>query len=406
MQDVEIAVVGAGLAGALAALGLAAAGRRVALVGPESDAADGRTTALMDRSIDFVRRLGLWEDGLADLAAPLSTMRIVDATGRLLRAPTVTFHAADIELPAFGYNMPNAAMLERLEARIAETPDILRLPTVVESIEETQEGHRLVLGDGTRLATRLIVGADGRGSKARKAAGIEARTWSYPQTAVVLTFVHELPHQSISTEFHTAEGPFTQVPLPGLRSSLVWVRKPEKANALIAMAPEALSRAVEDGMESLLGKVMVEGLPQAFPLSGMSAERVGRGRIVLVGEAAHAFPPIGAQGLNLSLRDVATVVEMLGTGGPIARDFGERYAARRRLDVATRTLSVDLLNRSLLSDFLPVQLVRAGGLQALSSTGILRNLLMREGVHPGSALSALVDSLKPGPFRRPEAGGL
>ena len=406
MQEVEIAVVGAGLAGALAALGLSAAGRRVALIGPPPAAADGRTTALMDRSNEFVRKLGLWEDGLAALAAPLATMRIIDATGRLLRAPTVTFHAADIELSAFGYNMPNAAMLDLLEARIAETSTIARFPTVVDTIEETQEGHRLSLADGTRLTARLLIGADGRGSKVRKAAGIEARTWAYPQTAVVLNFVHELPHQSISTEFHTAEGPFTQVPLPGLRSSLVWVRRPEKATALIAMAPEALSRAVEDAMDSLLGKVMVDGLPQTFALSGMAAERVGRGRVVLIGEAAHAFPPIGAQGLNLSLRDVATVVEMLGTGGPIGKDFGERYAARRRLDVSTRTVSVDLLNRSLLSDFLPVQLLRAGGLQAISSTGLLRNLLMREGVHPGSAVGAILKSLKPGPWRGHEAGGL
>ncbi|OLP60101.1 2-octaprenyl-6-methoxyphenyl hydroxylase [Xaviernesmea oryzae] len=396
MQDFEIAVVGAGLAGALAALGLAASGRSVALIGPPPATTDGRTTALMDRSIAFVRSLGLWEDGLADLAAPLSTMRIIDDTGRLLRAPTVTFHAADIGLYAFGYNMPNAGMLAMLEERIAATPGLARFATVVETIEETQEGRRLTLGDGTRLSARLLVGADGRGSKVRAAAGIEAKTWSYPQTAVVLNLVHELPHQSISTEFHTAEGPFTQVPLPGLRSSLVWVRRPDKASVLIAMAPEGLSRAVEDGMGSLLGKVIVDGLPQAFPLSGMQAKQVGKGRTVLLGEAAHAFPPIGAQGLNLSLRDVATVVEMLAPAGPIAADFGERYAAKRKLDISTRTISVDLLNRSLLSDFMPVQLLRAGGLQALSSAGMLRNLVMREGVHPGSALGAMADSLKPG----------
>ncbi|WP_207211421.1 FAD-dependent monooxygenase, partial [Rhodoplanes serenus] len=127
----------------------------------------------------------------------------------------------------------------------------------------------------------------------------------------VLNFGHELPHQDVSTEFHTEAGPFTQVPLPGNRSSLVWVQKPRDAEVTLKLAPNVLSRTIEDRLQSILGKVTAEGIPQSFPLSGMAARRFGKGRTMLVGEAAHAFPPIGAQGLNLSLRDVMTLVELV-----------------------------------------------------------------------------------------------
>lgn len=149
-------------------------------------------------------------------------------------------------------------------------------------------------------------------------------------------------------------------------------------------------------MQSILGKVTTEGMPQSFPLSGLSARRFGKGRTLLVGEAAHAFPPIGAQGLNLSLRDIMTLVDLIGrpTGSRLPADTGDRFDGRRRADILSRTASVDLLNRSLLSNFLPVQALRAAGLHLLSSAGPLRGLLMREGIHPGSALQAFKEGLR------------
>jgi 2-octaprenyl-6-methoxyphenol hydroxylase len=393
MEHFEIAVVGAGLAGSLAALAFADKGRSVALIAPAAGKTDGRTTALMDQSLELVRELGLWQ-AIKPLAAPLSSMRIIDGTNRLLRAPTVTFHAAEVGLDAFGYNIPNAPFLALLEQEADKRPSLTRIAASLTAVEFETERAILTLDDGRSITANLVAGADGRKSGVREAAGIEVRNWSYPQSALVLNFSHQVAHQNISTEFHTPHGPFTQVPLPGgLRSSLVWVQKPEDTEAALALPPGALSLAIERRMQSMLGKITVEGTAQAFPLSGMTAKSFGKDRAILIGEAAHAFPPIGAQGLNLSLRDIMAAVSLLGSS-PVPDDFGARYDRRRRADIFSRTVSVDLLNRSLLSDFLPVQMLRAAGLQALASVAPLRNLMMREGINPGSALQSLRSTLR------------
>lgn len=393
MEHFEIAVIGAGLAGSLAALAFADTGRSVALIAPAAGKADGRTTALMDQSLTLVRELGLWE-AVAPLAAPLSSMRIIDGTNRLLRAPTVTFHAAEVGLEAFGYNIPNAPFLALLEQEAEKRPSLTRMTASLTAVEFETDRAILTLDDGRSLTASLVIGADGRRSGVRDAAGIEVRNWSYPQSALVLNFSHQVPHQTVSTEFHTPHGPFTQVPLPGgLRSSLVWVQKPDDTGETLALSADALGLAVEQRMQSMLGKVTIEGMPQSFPLSGMAAKSFGKGRAILIGEAAHAFPPIGAQGLNLSLRDIMAAVALLGSS-PVPEDFGARYDRKRRADILSRTVSVDLLNRSLLSDFLPVQMLRAAGLQALASVAPLRNLMMREGINPGSALQSLRTALR------------
>ncbi|MCV9965210.1 UbiH/UbiF family hydroxylase [Pararhizobium sp. BT-229] len=393
MDHFEIAVVGAGLAGSLAALAFTDSGRSVALIAPAPGRPDGRTTALMDRSLDLVRELGLW-DAIAPLTAPLSAMRIIDGSNRLLRAPTVTFHAAEVGLEAFGHNIPNAPFLALLEKEAEKRPSLNRMVASLAQIAFDAKQAILTLEDGRSVTADLVVGADGRKSAVRGAAGIDVRTWSYPQSAVVLNFSHQVPHQNISTEFHTPDGPFTQVPLPGRRSSLVWVQKPEDAASVLALSPDALSLAIEHRMQSMLGKVTVEGEAQSFPLSGMAASVFGKDRAILIGEAAHAFPPIGAQGLNLSLRDIMAALSLLSDLPAIPDDFGARYDRRRRADIVTRTIGVDLLNRSLLSDFLPVQMLRAAGLQALASVTPLRNFMMREGLNPGSALQSLRTTLR------------
>lgn len=394
MREFDIAIVGAGLAGSLAALALSDSGRSVALIAPPARVADGRTTALMDQSIVFLKTLGLWDD-IAPHAAALETMQILDGTARLLRAPPVAFRSGEVGLSAFGYNIPNAPFLDVLDNRIAADDGIVRLPNGVTAATAFENGVELALDDGARVLARLVVGADGRKSKIRESAGIAVRAWSYPQAALVLNFSHDRPHGNVSTEFHTESGPFTQVPLPGRRSSLVWVLPPKDAVRLSGLPNAELSQAVEARMQSMLGKVAVEGGAQSFPLSGMTADRFGKGRIALVGEAAHAFPPIGAQGLNLSLRDIMALKDLLQASEPTAYDaIGEHFDRKRQVDVRSRTLSVDLLNRSLLSDFLPVQFLRSAGLHLLSALGPLRSVVMREGIEPGGSFKAFRDTLR------------
>ncbi len=394
MRQFDIAVVGAGLAGNLAALALAESGRNIALIAPPSRAADGRTTALMDQSIGFLRALGVWDE-IARHAAALETMQILDGTARLLRAPPVAFRSSEVGLAAFGYNIPNAPFLEVLDARIAAKDTIIRIQSGVTAANAFETGMELVLDDGERMMASLVIGADGKKSKIRENAGIDVKAWSYPQAALVLNFSHERPHGNVSTEFHTESGPFTQVPLPGRRSSLVWVLPPKEAARLRALPVTDLSRAVEERMQSMLGKVTVEGNPQSFPLSGMTAERFGKGRVALVGEAAHAFPPIGAQGLNLSLRDIMALKELVADSEPANYlEIGERFDRKRQADIRSRTVSVDLLNRSLLSDFLPVQFLRSAGLHLLSALGPLRSIVMREGIEPLGSLKAFRDGLR------------
>jgi 2-octaprenyl-6-methoxyphenol hydroxylase len=386
----DVLVAGNGPAGSCAALAFAQAGFSVALAGPARSSKDLRTTALMMPAVHFLERLGVWDD-IQPYAAPLKAMRIIDGTRRLLRSPPVTFQASEIGEAAFGWNMPNEALLAALQSKLDETAQIQQVASAVSSYD-VQDGHvACALENGSELRAKLVIGADGRGSKAREAAGIDARTWTYPQTAMVLAFAHQRGHANISTEFHTETGPFTIVPLPENRSSLVWVMNPASVKEFETLAEAELSLRIEQKMQSMLGKISVDAPRQFYPLSGQTPVKFAARRVMLAGEAAHVFPPIGAQGLNLGLRDVAEAV-LAASRSP--DDPGSQLAlnafdSARRADILLRTGAVDMLNRSLLTGLLPVQMARGLGLGLLAALPPLRGLVMREGLRPGSGLRGL-----------------
>jgi 2-octaprenyl-6-methoxyphenol hydroxylase len=395
MDQARIIVAGTGPAGLIAALALADSGFQVLLAGPPPRLDDRRTTALMMPSLDFLNEMGLREPLLAN-AAPLRIMRIVDATERLVRSSPVTFRASELGEDAFGWNIPNASMLRVLEEAVAKDASIQREEGLVSAWRPGADTIEAVLEDGRTLSARLAVAADGRNSPAREAAGIRALRHSYPQEALVLNFAHERDHGFASTEFHTPTGPFTMVPLPGRRSSLVWVLRPERAGELRELADDALSMLVEERMQSMLGRVTVEPGRQTYPLSAAMPTSFARNRVALVGEAAHVFPPIGAQGLNLGVRDVRDLVS-------IARDHRDdpgspralsAYSWRRRPDILARSGAVNALNHSLLTDFLPAQVARSAGIGLLAAFAPLRAFFMREGLEPGSGFSGAFSSLR------------
>ena len=382
-RAVEVAVVGGGPAGLTAAIALAAAGVETALIAKRPPA-DNRTTALLSGSVAALDALGVWALCRTQ-SAPLTAIRLIDATPRLLRAPEVLFEAAEIGLEAFGHNIENRHLIAALDQRAATLPQLQRIETTVTAVEPDDASVTLRLDDGGTIEARLVVGADGRKSLCRAAAGIEMERHSYPQAALTLNLTHARPHRGISTEFHTQSGPFTLVPLPGLRSSLVCVVEPEEAERLAALDADALSAEVERRGHSILGKVRVEPGHGLFPLGVETARSFAGSRIALIGEAAHVIPPIGAQGLNLGLRDAATIGELVVEARRDGADVGghevlSQYDKRRRADVTTRALAVDALNRSLLSDFLPVQGARGLGIFLLDRIAPLRRAVMREGV--------------------------
>lgn len=379
----EIVVVGAGPAGLTAALLLKAQGFDVALVGP-THAADPRTTALLTGSVNVLDAAGAW-DAAAPHAAPMRTMRIVDATNRLIRAPEVAFEAGEIGLEAFGFNIANNALNDSLGAA-AEAADLPWIQAPVTDVVHGGEKITLVSGERTFTA-RLAVAADGAHSFLREAADIGVRSWDYPQHAFVTIFGHSGPHHDTSTEFHTPSGPFTVVPLEARRSSLVWVERAEEVARIETLSDRDLSREIERRSHRILGAVSVEASRGSIPLGGMVARKLAARRTVLIAEAGHRFPPIGAQGLNLGFRDIAGLVEVLVAARRSAADLGgadtlSAYEKSRKPDIESRTLAVDLLNRSLLSDFLPASAMRGVGLYAATRFGPLRRFMMREGLTP------------------------
>mgnify|MGYP001557701105 CR=1 FL=1 len=388
-EEPRAIVVGGGPAGLTAAITLADAGIDTVLVGKKPARPDNRTTALFAGSITALEALGVWPV-CAREAAPLRSLRIVDDTGRLWRAPEVKFDASEIDLDAFGYNIENVRLVAAMEQRAAALPSLRVIEDEVRGVTPGAAEVTVTLASGATLHATLVVAADGRGSLCRQAAGITIDSRTYPQAALTVCVKHTRPHHDTSTEFHTPAGPVTLVPLSGLRSSVVWVLDPAQADVIRDMDDEALGAEIERASHSILGKITVEPGRGLFPLSVSTARRFGAKRIALVGEAAHVIPPIGAQGLNLGLRDATSIgkiaIATRRSGGDVGgEDVLAAYEKMRRADVTSRSVAIDMLNRTLLTDFLPVQGLRGLGLYMLEHIGPLRRAVMREDLRPSAA---------------------
>jgi 2-octaprenyl-6-methoxyphenol hydroxylase len=387
-QAFDVTVVGGGPAGLTAAIAVAQSGARTALVARRVPYGDNRTTALLHASIDILQGLGVWE-ACRDHAAALRVMRLVDDSGRLIRAPELHFDCYEIDLEAFGYNIENRHLVEALEAEAEACRGLIRIDDEAQAIHASASDVEVRSTNGAILRSRLLIGADGRNSLSRTAAEIDVRRRTLDQSALTLNIEHARAHDGVSTEFHTASGPCVFVPLPGNRASVVWVTTPAEAARLSTLSDDELALAVERQAHSHLGRVRVGPARHVFPLTFEQAKPIAAHRVALVGEAAHVLPPIGAQGLNLGLRDAAEIAAIARDALLMGHDPGDDaalndYQRRRKLDVFSRSAMVDMANRSLLSDLLPVQLVRSLGMQALQEIGPLRRFVMRQAIAPGS----------------------
>ncbi|WP_421950413.1 FAD-dependent monooxygenase [Pelagibacterium sp.] len=369
----QIAVIGGGLVGKATAVAAANAGFSTLHVAPEAPV-DRRTSALMGPSVDYMIEAGLIGDP-ETLGVPLTNIQIIDATNRLLRAPETMFSASEFGHRAFGWNFANARLGESFSKAAAGSERLDLRAATLESARRGEGVWHLELSDGGTLTADLLVGADGKGSSVRKAAGIAVRERKFEQAALVCDLVLGRGLDGESVEFHYPNGPFTLVPAGGNRANLVWIDRLETLEDA-RREPEHLVTLLNQKTNHLFGSISVASPSFVFPLSLLSVDVAGRDAAVLVGESAHAFPPIGAQGLNLGLRDVASLHACLKVANPRSYGWAEAvargYGTARRGDLTRTGAFVGGLFTSLLSPHLPAQALRSVGLWALKTSPLLR----------------------------------
>ncbi len=390
----DILISGGGVAGLTAAAAFGTAGFNVICVDPappitERDAAgaDLRTTAFLQPARDFLDRAGIWNK-LAPHASPLQIMRIVDAGGETPE-PRLTkdFNAADIGDLPFGWNLPNWLLRREMTARLAELPNVDFRPGTGTARVFTRSRQALVtLSDGTKVEAKMIIAADGRGSPVREALDIPVKTTRYGQKALAFAVTHPIPHENVSTEVHRSGGPFTLVPLPdrdGVPSSaIVWMEDGPEVARLAALPEADFNAEMTTRSCGLYGPLTLASQRTVWPIISQMAERMYGERTTLVAEAAHVVPPIGAQGLNMSLGDLRVLLNLAVEAPHLIGEVSmlESYHKARHSEVRARVAGVDLLNRTSQIEAQPLRDARAMGLNALYSVAPVRKTMIQLGL--------------------------
>lgn len=393
-ESVDIVVSGGGVAGLTAAAVFGTAGFSVVCIDPappiterDAEGSDLRTTAFLQPAQALLGRAGLW-DRLAPHAAGLQIMRIVDAGGpepepRLCK----DFDASDISDRPFGWNLPNWLLRREMVARLAELPNVDFRPGTGTKSVFTREAEAIVgLTDGSRVKCRLVVAADGRNSPVRQAVDVPVKTIRYGQKALAFAVTHPVPHENVSTEIHRTGGPFTLVPLPdynGLPSSaVVWMERGPEVARLSGLPQGEFEAAMNERSCQLFGPLTLASRRTVWPIISQIADRVSAQRVALVAEAAHVVPPIGAQGLNMSLGDMRVLLELAEAAPERLGDAEmlQSYHRKRHLEVQARVRGIDVLNRASMIEAQPLRNLRAAGLNAIYSLPAVRRTMMQMGL--------------------------
>lgn len=400
MENIDILVVGGGLAGLAAACRLASDGASVIVadrtapppVDAARDGADLRTTAFLHPAIETLRKAGAWE-AMAEDAEALWVMRLLDAGGKEnVERARADFEAAEMGEKPFGFNVTNTGARAALMARVAELGIDVRAPAALGSLVLRDDAAFARLSDGSAVRAKLVIGADGRDSGVREAAVIGATRWRYGQKAMVFPVWHERPHEGASTEIHRTGGPFTLVPMPDRdgrhMSSVVWMERGPEADRLMSLEMHAFEAALNERSLDVLGLLRVAGRRAVWPIIGQIAGRMAGKRVALMAEAVHVIPPIGAQGLNMSLADLEDLAQRIAAAREAGEDVGgakllEAYQRRRWPETAARVAGVDALNRAALAEAQPIRDLRRMALGLVHGLPPVRRMAMKLGMGAG-----------------------
>jgi 2-octaprenyl-6-methoxyphenol hydroxylase len=399
--EAEVLIAGGGMVGLTLGIALAGAGVATIVVDTADPAAlqaaayDGRSSAIARGTQQALAALGIWP-GMAAAAEPILEIRVSD--GKVgARAAPFFLHYDHRELGPdqagpLGYIVENLATRRALQARAAGMANLeLLAPARIAGLDRGAASVNAELSDGRRVRARLAVGAEGKASPLRDAAGIRVTRWDYPQCGIVCTVAHEAPHEGVAHEHFLPSGPFALLPMTdppeaapwgGHRSSLVWTERRALVPAMMALSEQDFAAELERRFGDGLGRLRQVGGRWSYPLGLMFAERCVDARLALVGDAAHVIHPIAGQGLNLGLRDVAALAEALVDARRLGEDLGSaavlaRYQAWRRVDGALLAVVTDGLNRLFSNDLGPLRLVRDLGLAAVDRAPPLKRFFMR-----------------------------
>ena len=393
MITTDVFIAGAGLAGSIAALSYAKSARNVIIVDPfkhdESSKFDYRTTAYLQPSKSFLELIGVW-DCVKDSAMPLEVMKIIDAsglgdTGQIKSEKN--FHSSEISDLPFGWNIKNSLMRTTLQDLIEGQSNckLIKGTRAVDFISRDDATY-VKLSSGKTVKAKLVIAADGRNSVLRKKTGISVKTYNFGQKALAFAVTHSIPHKNISTEIHLSGGPFTLVPLQDHdgkpSSAVVWMDKSENAAKLMDMKEKEFEEEMTRRSCNILGPLKLASKRSIWPIISQIADRIYSQRLALIGETAHVVPPIGAQGLNMSLADIKILSDLnkkypdeLGSTHSLTE-----YQKNRIADIRQRVIGVSTLNHISISENKVVQNIRAFGLENFFQVPAVKTSAMKLGL--------------------------
>jgi 2-octaprenyl-6-methoxyphenol hydroxylase len=397
-DNVELLIAGGGLTGLLLGVACAGTGLTVAIVDPQGPTAlladdfDGRSSAIGYGSHRVLEAIGVWPEIASD-AEPIREIRVADDASPLF------LHYDHRELGTgapLGYIVENRILRRALVNRVRPIPNLRFFSSVsVDSVSTSHFAASAGLSDGREIGARLVAAADGRKSPLRNAAGIRTVEWRYPQTGIVATVHHGRPHSGVAVEHFMPAGPFAILPMTENRSSIVWTERAELAPRLVGLPDAAFKAELAARFGDFLGAIEPIGPRWTYPLSLLLAEEYVAPRLALVGEAAHTIHPIAGQGLNLGIRDVAALAQLVIDARRLGLDIGDKsillgYQQWRRFDAMALAAVTDGLNRLFSNSFAPLQLARDVGLAVVNRLPPLKRVLMRDAMGIAGDLPRLV----------------